>query len=169
MVVLALAAALTSCRSGAGVVPTEPPTPSAHSSETGSPTPSEPSAETESPVAESPTPTPGGSPSPEAPSQPDLSEEAVTIITLEVIDGLVQASGILPDIVESDGECTLTISRDGVTRSESAPASPGPQSTYCGLVNVSAVGLEPGDWDAVLSYRSSTTAGESAPTKVQVP
>ena len=157
VVALVLAAALSSCRSGVGSTPTTTPFPSATSEETPSPT------------AEPTTPPPTDTPAPDEPSPSDPSAGSVTIITLEVVDGLVQASGILPGAVESDGECTLTISRDGVTRSGSVAATSGRESTYCGLVSVSAAGLEPGAWDAVLSYRSPTTAGESMPMQVQVP
>lgn len=154
---LVLATALASCQSGVGMGPAVIPTSSASVSES-------PSV-----AGETFAPTPSGRPSSGGPTQSVVSEGVVTIITLVVADGLVQGSGIIPDIVESGGECTLTISRGGIVRGESVAASSGRESTYCGLVTIATDGLESGTWDAVLSYRSLTTEGESAPTKVQVP
>ena len=94
---------------------------------------------------------------------------SVTIITLEVVDGLVQASGILPADVDAGGECSLSLTRYGVTRTGSVAATPGRESMYCGLVSIPVADLASGTWDAVLSYSSATSVAESTPTSVQVP
>lgn len=160
---VALAAVLTACQSEPGKPARTTPSPvSTVSSPSANPTPA--------PTVGTASPAPTAVKTPSTPSEgPATPAEAVTIITLETRDGFIQASGIVPAIVESDGVCTLTISHDGVTRSQTAPAAPGRDSTYCGLVSIDVAGLASGAWDAVLSYRSPKSAADSTSMQVQVP
>lgn len=153
------ATALTSCRTGAATAPT--PASSWSASDAPSPAFSS-SAETPAPAESS---SPSVSPVPSTPP----ATATVTIITLEVLDGSVQASGIVPGIVESDGKCSLTITRGDQTRTASAAASAGRESTYCGLVSVPVGGADTGNWDAVLTYQSPATTARSETNQVSVP
>ena len=155
---LALVSALTSCRTGASLSPSDAGAmPSGTSAETPTASPS-PTADP-SPVV----PTAVASPTPS-----HASGGSLTIITLEVLDGVVQASGIVPGTV-ADGECTLTLTRAGMVRSATVPAAMGRDSTYCGIVSVPVNTLDSGEWDAVLSFASSMFAAQSVPHSVQVP
>ncbi|SNR88471.1 hypothetical protein SAMN04488107_0440 [Geodermatophilus saharensis] len=79
------------------------------------------------------------------------------------------AGGIVGDVVEAGGRCTLTLSRGGVVLTGESEAEPDAASTSCGEVAVSGAALTAGPWDAVLSYASDRSAGESAPFTVVVP
>lgn len=166
VVALVIATGLVSCRSGA--TPQSAPVSDPVASASEQPAPSESAAPTAEPsVASSPV---SSSPySPEAGTPSPLPAGPVTIITLEAAGGVIQASGIIPTVVESNGQCTLTLERDGVTRSATVPATPGRESTYCGLVAAATDGSGPGAWQVVLSYRSPTTVAQSESVQVQVP
>lgn len=118
-------------------------------------------------AAPTPGPTVSSTPSAEPTSEPSVG--AVTIITLDVVGEAIEASGIVPEVVESGGQCTLTLSHDGASVSASTAASDGRESTFCGLVSIDKSSLSAGLWTAVLSYRSGSTRAESAPSQVRVP
>lgn len=120
-------------------------------------------------VSGTPTPDPSSSSASSATPTAKPSVGAVTIITLDVVDGAVEASGIVPEVVESGGRCTLTLTHDGSSVSASTAASDGRESTFCGLVSIDAASLTAGVWSAVLSYHSDSTTAESAPSQVRVP
>ncbi|MGY1813429.1 hypothetical protein [Blastococcus sp. SYSU D00820] len=81
----------------------------------------------------------------------------------------VVAGGFVPDLLESDGTCTLTLTRDGVVLSGGSEATPDASTTSCGEVRVSGAELTSGPWQATLSYASPRSAGESQPFTVVVP
>ena len=81
----------------------------------------------------------------------------------------VRAAGYVSPVVESGGTCTLELRGHGRTVTLSAPGEPDATTTVCGGLSVPADELAPGEWQAVLSYRSGSTAGESEPLDVQVP
>jgi len=114
---------------------------------------------------------PDGEPDPSVSAAPDPSDDAeeLTIITLDVVDGEAQATGILPGSVDSDGECTLTLRRGEDVQSASVPVTPGRDSIYCGQVAVRTVGLDAGEWTVVLTYRSMTKFAQSTPATVTLP
>ncbi len=81
----------------------------------------------------------------------------------------VLAGGFVGDVVESGGTCTLTLTLGGVVVTGESPAEPDATSTSCGEVVVPGSGLAAGTWEAVLSYSSGRSAGQSAPFTVVVP
>ncbi len=166
---LALAAAggiavLASCAGAApGFVPTSGPATISASPATARPT--ETALVDPDPTA----PGDGVGPSPSAEVSPPTDAEPLTIITLDVVDGQVQATGILPGTVGGDGECVLTLRRGDEVRSATVPVTPGRDSIYCGQVAVATTGLAPGEWTAVLAYRSLTRFAQSSPAAVTLP
>lgn len=91
------------------------------------------------------------------------------LVTLEVIDDEVEATGILPSIVEEGGTCTLVLSREDDEATATAQGAAGPVSTFCGLMTVSTDNLAAGDWKAVIEYSSETYRGTSPAETVKIP
>jgi hypothetical protein len=81
----------------------------------------------------------------------------------------VVAGGYAADVVEVDATCTLVLRRDGVELRGESLGAPAATTTDCGEVRVGGDALTSGTWQAVLSYTSDTSAGESAAVEVLVP
>lgn len=78
----------------------------------------------------------------------------------------VYASGIIPEVVETGGECTLTAVGAGGSLTASRAAEAATASTNCGLLRIAA---SSGDWSLTLTYTSSTSHGSTAEVPVSVP
>jgi hypothetical protein len=81
----------------------------------------------------------------------------------------VVAGGYADGVVEEDATCTLVLRRDGVELRGESLGTPNVTTTDCGEVRVGGDALTSGTWEAVLSYTSATSAGESAVGEVVVP
>jgi hypothetical protein len=81
----------------------------------------------------------------------------------------VVAGGYAADVVEVDATCTLVLRRDGVELRGEALGTPSAATTDCGEVRVGGDALTSGTWEAVLTYTSETSVGESAAVEVEVP
>lgn len=110
---------------------------------------------------------PDPQPTPVAPPA-TVKDVAVTIVTIGEIGGAVEVSGIVPEVVEGDGTCTLTLESQGVVLDASATATPGTESTYCGLLRVDDARLTAGTWAVRLSYDSPSSRGVSDVTNLDV-
>ena len=118
-----------------------------------------------------------GGPDPAAAGEPaatDAVRPAATDVVLARagFDGeaeAVRGSGYVSPVVESGGTCTLELTRDGRTVAVSGPAEPDATTTVCGDLAVPAAEVGPGEWRAVLRYRSAGTSGASEPLVVEVP
>ena len=80
----------------------------------------------------------------------------------------IAAAGIVDDVVETGGRCTLVATNAGVRATATSTARGDATATYCGTVSLSAAGLAPGTWSVVVEYLSATARGASAPVSVQV-
>lgn len=134
------------------------------SEQTTSPASATPTSTSSSPSESATTPT-ASSPSP----TPDASLAAVTVtIASSGADGQdVFASGIVTGASSDEGTCVLEATSAGgesLTAERDAHATPG--ALNCGVLRIAA---GPGDWNLVLSFRSATSAGSSAPTSVHQP
>lgn len=83
--------------------------------------------------------------------------------------GAVDAGGIVPEIVEAGGRCTLTLTMGGTTADASSEAIDNVTSTACSEMVVPGDRLSPGTWRAVLTYESATARGVSEPVDIEVP
>jgi hypothetical protein len=81
----------------------------------------------------------------------------------------VRAAGFVGGVVESDGSCTLTLSRGSDERTAEAPGAADATTTTCAGLAVPGDQLSAGTWTAVLSYRSADSSGSSQPLTVTVP
>jgi hypothetical protein len=132
------------------------PTPSA--TETALPQPA--------PTFRSPTPTPKPT------FVPGSTKRAVTpFVTLADWDASsaeLDISAIVPGLVEGGGTCTATVTKDGVTRTASAPAAA--VSTYvgCNPMTIPGRALSAGTWTVHVAYSSKAASGTSAAKSVEV-
>jgi len=81
----------------------------------------------------------------------------------------VEAGGIVMDIVESGGTCTLTLRQGSTSVDVSAEAVDNVTSTSCPAMTVPGDRLAPGTWQATLSYESDTSRGAGDAVEVDVP
>jgi hypothetical protein len=81
----------------------------------------------------------------------------------------VVAGGYAAGVVEEDATCTLVLRREGVELRGESLGTPNAATTDCGEVRVGGDALTSGTWEAVLSYTSDTSVGESAVDAVVVP
>lgn len=105
-------------------------------------------------------------------SQVSSTKKPVTPIIISVgQDGEgqnVNARGLIPDVFESGGTCTLNLSRGELVVSESRPAVVDAQSVTCGLLEISRTKLSAGEWMAYITYTSGAFEGRSNESKVSV-
>lgn len=77
-------------------------------------------------------------------------------------------NGYVPEVIETNGTCTLTLRRDGKTVSAQKTALRNAQNTSCGQISIPYEQLAPGEWMAVLSYSSPSSTGSSTVTTIEV-
>jgi hypothetical protein len=81
----------------------------------------------------------------------------------------VYVSGYLEGVVEDDGTCTLTLTKDGQSVSATKPGTSNVTNTSCGQLTIAGSELSTGAWTATVSYSSSASSGSSEPVQVEVP
>lgn len=81
----------------------------------------------------------------------------------------VEVGSYFPQVVETDGTCTLTLTRGTASVTASSPANRGAGSTSCGNLSVPGAELASGTWTAVVTYSSSSSRAASEPVEVDVP
>ncbi len=148
------------------------PTPAPSATITAPATPSEapvpgPSETTTAP-APAPTPTAGTAPSPTPGSTLAPATVVVTYASWANETSAIEA-GAYAAVIEDAGECTLTLTKGVMTRSVSVAASLDVSTTSCGRFLIPGADLTTGTWTAVVTYLSSTSAGQSDPIEVVVP
>jgi hypothetical protein len=77
-------------------------------------------------------------------------------------------NGYVPSVIETDGTCVATMTKDRITVTESRQAMQNAQNTTCGQIIIPKSKLESGTWQATLSYSSSRSAGTSEKVNVEV-
>lgn len=82
--------------------------------------------------------------------------------------GDFKLNGYVPEIIETDGVCTLSLRKSDVEIEASKAALRNAQNTSCGQMSVDYDRLSPGEWQAVLSYSSSSSVGSSNVTVVEI-
>jgi hypothetical protein len=83
--------------------------------------------------------------------------------------GAIEVGGYLDGVVESDGTCTLTGTKDGTSAQSTAPGISDATSTSCAGLSLPGDQLSPGTWSVMVTYESGTSRGTSAPVEVEVP
>lgn len=77
-------------------------------------------------------------------------------------------NGYIPEVIETDGECMLTLTNGSDGTSVNKRALQDAKMTSCGQLSIPFSKIYPGDWKAVLSYSSSTSVGQSVETTIEV-
>lgn len=80
-----------------------------------------------------------------------------------------QVNALVTDVVARDGQCTLTLSLNGMQKTATVTAHPTPQATSCGLMSVPGSQLAAGAWQAVVRFTSGEGDASSRPVTIQVP
>jgi hypothetical protein len=93
---------------------------------------------------------------------------SVVITTWAQKHGDLTVNGYVDNVVEDGGTCTLTLSKDNITKSASRPAQPNATNTTCGENDIPLTSLSPGTWQATLSYSSDLSNGVSKSVPVEV-
>lgn len=119
---------------------------------------------------------------PSLPEPPSVASDAPVTVTPTTEDevfltysewnattGAIEVGGYLDGVVESDGTCTLTGTKDGTSAASTAPGISDATSTSCAGLSLPGDQLSPGTWSVVLTYESGTSRGTSAPVEVEVP
>jgi hypothetical protein len=98
-------------------------------------------------------------------------EQVPVVITYHGYDpaaDVVMVGGYVAGVVESEGVCTLTLTRAGRTVTGESQAVPDASTTACGEVAVPGADLADGTWQAELSYASGAHSGTSDAWDVEV-
>ena len=72
-------------------------------------------------------------------------------------------------VFEEGGTCMATLTKDGVTKTKSAPAFGNASYTQCEPIELDNGFLSSGNWQLVVSYTSNTAQGSSTSREVRVP
>lgn len=102
---------------------------------------------------------------PQLPTQPSQSGKIkvnVVLTNAENRKDVINAGGMITDIVESTGVCTYTFSSQGTTVTKTSSTLVNPTSTTCKSISFSAEELSnKGSWTVQLSYASDAYEGTS--------
>lgn len=79
-----------------------------------------------------------------------------------------KVNGYIPGIIESDGLCEIKLTSENGQASVSKATLVNAQSTSCGQLIIPYSQLQPGTWQAVLSYSSPTSAGKSKTQEIEI-
>jgi hypothetical protein len=128
------------------------------------------------------TPSPSDSPSVTASASATPTESATPSATpkqpvsVDILQGDADAATALVTVIaqatgisEDGGVCTLTVTQGSTTKSISAKAESNVTDTQCFPLNLSIVGLAPGDASYTVTYNSDAYAGKSSPMTVVIP
>lgn len=80
----------------------------------------------------------------------------------------LRINGYVPSIIEANGTCTVTLTKDSLTASSSKGALQNAQDTSCGQLIIAYSKLSPGTWRAVLTYNSTASEGSSDAVEIEV-
>ena len=134
----------------------------------------DPDAGTEEEADEEPSSRPTATRSAPEPEQEDDGGLTAVAVSLsytgyDAAAGAVVAGGYAAGVVEEDATCTLVLRRGGVELRGESLGTANVTTTDCGEVRVGGDALTSGTWEAVLSYTSDTSVGESSVGEVVVP
>lgn len=104
-----------------------------------------------------------------APSQTtsDGRAEVSVVLTRWSASRPFEAGGLITNITEEGGACTLTVTRGQTSLSATGSGAAGPSGVSCGDgLRIDDAALTPGTWAVSLSYSSSKYVGTSAPQEV---
>lgn len=96
----------------------------------------------------------------------DSNQASVVITSLFVENGKVRGAGIIGNIFEEGGTCTLTLTKGSEKLSGTSQGIQDVNKTTCPPIYIKASG---GQWAAVMSYNLQGVSGTSPPQTINVP
>jgi hypothetical protein len=107
---------------------------------------------------------PGGSDSTPAPTpQPGSNKNSINMsFTAANQNGSILQLRVLISSVVNTGECTLTMTKDGVTVSRTASVQALASSSTCKGFDIPVSDLSTGTWQAVINYENDTLTGTTS-------
>ncbi|KAB1647027.1 hypothetical protein F8O06_00070 [Pseudoclavibacter sp. CFCC 14310] len=105
-------------------------------------------------------------PTPSQTAQDGRAEVSV-ILTRWSTSRPFEVGGLITDITEQGGTCTLTVARGETSLRASGSGAAGPNGVNCGDgLSIDDAALSAGTWNVTLSYSSSAYVGTSATQEV---
>jgi hypothetical protein len=109
-------------------------------------------------------------------NQPNSTQQTGKKIVKPVISYLgqdspgseIQANGYVPGIIEKDGRCTITFTRNSTYVRDTRTSIDNVQDTSCGLFIIPKAKLTNGTWYVAISYTSSKSSGTSEKATIEV-
>ena len=98
----------------------------------------------------------------------DAVTPIITVIRQSSAGADLRVNSYVPGVVEDGGTCTLSLSNGGQIVSGSNKSFHDAQDTNCGQIIIDGGKLSPGDWQAVISYTSSSSEGKSKSESIEV-
>lgn len=83
-------------------------------------------------------------------------------------NGQVEVGAYVNGIFENGGVCTLTLTKESITRTANVNAVEDANAVDCPAMVIPWSSLDVGTWQAIVTYHSSTSQGTSAPRNVEV-
>ena len=83
-------------------------------------------------------------------------------------DGKVEVAARVPGILEEGGLCTLTLTRNDVSRTGTSNGIANVSEVSCGFIAIPRSSLTVGEWFATVAYSSLKTSGKSEPKNIKV-
>jgi hypothetical protein len=77
-------------------------------------------------------------------------------------------SAITPDLLVEGATCTMTMTRNGVTRTTTRSAATSASTTQCGTMRIPGSQLSNGRWQASVEFDSAKGVGISDPVTIAV-
>jgi hypothetical protein len=102
-------------------------------------------------------------------TQNSASRVKPLITSYGVYDGAVEVGARVPQAFESNGTCTLKLTKNSKTVTKSRKATPNVSEMSCGFITIPTSQLSKGVWAAVISYNSAKFSGTSDAVNVRVP
>lgn len=100
----------------------------------------------------------------------NLRHIEVGVAFADEINGQIEIRAFTPSVVESDGICTATLTKNSATVTKSSQAFIDSTTSVCQPIKIALSEFQQsGDWSLVVSYKSSKSQGKSEIIEVRVP
>ncbi|MEY4743011.1 MAG: hypothetical protein RIR34_350 [Actinomycetota bacterium] len=111
-----------------------------------------------------PAPTASASATPSATTKPVQAAKVVILQNnVDATAGVVDVVAQISNVAEDGGQCTLTVTSGGTSKSQTVRAEGNVDTTQCFPMEVSLVGLAKGSASLTVTYKSAGYVGTSAP------
>lgn len=100
---------------------------------------------------------------------PSTSIDVKPVITYSgIYNNFFEAGGYIPNIFEENGKCTLSLSKDSITKTVSVDSIKNSSSTDCPVMKIDKNELSLGKWQISISYQSEKYSGISDKKEISV-